>query len=224
MKTLSKKRLVATATLALAMFGTTTLASANTSRFEPCKVQDRNNQVIGAIAGGFIGSVIGANSTNRGNRGNRGNRALLGALAGGTVGTAIADSQVKCAHEGVKNGFRGTQAGLVKTSGRGFNSRSKNRFNSGHANGFNKGYKAKVHHSKFKSIDLKLKKLEKSLADIDYKLGVLKKERYKLEKELKYNYSPYLKKEFDAVCYDILKFEKERRNVKREISYIHAQY
>jgi len=97
MKTFSRKNSVAAVVLAAATIGlpATALAGPATSsdyRYEKCKRQDTENQIIGGVVGAIAGGAAGSELASNGTR-NEG--AAIGALLGAAAGVAIADKDCK---------------------------------------------------------------------------------------------------------------------------------
>ncbi|NNE56735.1 MAG: glycine zipper 2TM domain-containing protein [Hellea sp.] len=94
MKTFSRKNTMAAVVLAAASVGlpTTTLADPANSgyRYEECKRQDTESQIIGGLVGAVAGGLLGSEIAGRGD-GTEG--AAVGAALGAAAGIAITDSE-----------------------------------------------------------------------------------------------------------------------------------
>jgi len=101
-----------TRTIAAALLGTAVLGAPITSfaqdfktgsrSFAECKIDDKNNQVIGGLIGAVAGGVFGSQVSGNGARTEG---SILGAALGAAAGAGIADDRRNCTTEARRGGF-----------------------------------------------------------------------------------------------------------------------
>lgn len=195
MAKLNKTRTIAAALLGTAVLGAPITSFAqdfrtNSRTFTECKVDDRNNQVvgglIGAVAGGVFGSQVAGN-------GARTEGSILGAALGAAAGAGIADDRRNCSTEAgfVQTGFNGstsrtfgtTRVANNRTVTTGFNDRGFN--NRGFNNRNIRTQTVSVGFSN-RRIEQRLYKIDREIYAADAKIDTLVHEERLLKKKLRY--------------------------------------
>ena len=186
MAKLNKTRTIAAALLGTAVLGAPITSYAqdfrtNSRNFTECKIDDRNNQVvgglIGAVAGGVFGSQVSGN-------GARTEGSIIGAALGAAAGATIADSRRNCKTE---VGFTNTTSrnlGTTRVAGTRFvttrlNDRSFNNRNRVQVRTISYGHNNRL-------VTQKLNKIEREIYAADVKIEKLMHEEKLLKKKLRY--------------------------------------
>jgi len=233
MAKLNKIRTIAAALLGTAVMGAPITSFAqdfrtNSRDFAECKVDDRNNQLvgglIGAVAGGVFGSQVSGN-------GARTEGSILGAALGAAAGAGIADDARNCRREAgltqarFDRGFAGNRT--VRTTRFADNRRRFNDRGFRNNRGFNtnRGFRNdRGFNRRNVSYDRGLDRIERRLYQIDreihatnIKIDKLKYKEDRLEKELSYAHNPRrIKRELISIDREIAYLKDCKRVLKRE--------
>ncbi len=218
MAKLNKIRTIAAALLGTAVMGAPITSFAqdfrtNSRGFAECKVDDRNNQLvgglIGAVAGGVFGSQVSGN-------GARTEGSILGAALGAAAGAGIADGARNCR----------TEAGLTRASfdnSRGLNNRrvSTTRFAENRSRFSNRGFRNDRSFRNNRSFNRRNVSYDRGLSHIERRLVRIDKEIYATDVKIdKLNYEIGVLKDKRHHGHDSYRIDRKIKTLKDEVIYL----
>lgn len=250
MKTITTLRSAALATFAVAAVSLPTLAQATDYRngyYNPnaeCKAKENDAQLIGGLLGAIAGGVIGSQVSGNGARTEG---SAIGVVLGGLAGAGLGDESVECGNRRNRNNTRnyssrtyGQTRPIVQTrtvttrrvtqpnrnSGNnngyqnaGYNNGRYNngRNNNGQYNQRNHRHDANCNHG-YNNDYTRINELQAKLHDVQYELREKRQKNRRLERRVRRDpYNHKLQRRLERVCDDIVRLERRERRLIRKL-------
>ena len=250
MKTLTTLRSAALATFAVAAVSLPTLAQAaeyNNGYYNPnaeCKSKENEAQLIGGVLGAIAGGVIGSQVSGNGARTEG---SAVGAVLGGLAGAGIGDESVDCNKRRRRaytsnRGYQRTTPVVhnrrvtprrvyqpTRNNGRnnGYQNAGYNQghYGNGRYNQRNRGYNNQRHHGGYNDGYGYNDGKRAALQNVRYRLRELRQKNRRLERRV-YNdpYNYRLKERLDWVCNEIIRLERKERRLSRKVRHQNRRY
>lgn len=232
-KELIMAKLNTTRTIAAALLGTVVLAAPVTSfaqdfrttsnGFENCRVDNRNNQVVGGLIGAVAGGVLGSQVAGTGARTEG---SYLGAALGAAAGVGLASRQSDCRTVGVSNAgltttrLANNRFGNNRVVTTGFNNRSFNnngRFNNRGFSNSGFGVQTVSYGHSNRRVEQRLYQIDREIHAANLKIEKLEYEEIRLKKEQRYAHNQRsINARLREIDYKINVLKDCKRDLKRE--------